>query len=185
MKMSSVCLMILAGLWSGTTLAQGFEQKFEPHHYWGLGYSYLDGNVDLSSVGSSEFSFDNGLVGAIVGYRFDEYFALDFRGYGNVSYDEIGAADIKVKRSFSLLGRGILPFDKNVYFYGMLGIATSNASLSSSYGEVYDTDEDIQYGVGMSINKGGKLELQVEWLKVYDEDFVDISGINVNLVYNL
>ncbi len=155
------------------------EKPYEPHSYFGFGYTF----VDMEDLG---YSASNGLLGAIFGYRFHKNIAIDFRGYANVSDDELYGVSIEVERSFSALAKGILPVNDYVYLYGMFGVATSKITARYNSNSASATDEDLQYGLGMSINKsnGEPLETQVEWLKLYDEDGFDATGINLNIVYN-
>jgi len=130
-----------------------------------------------------DLSADNGLLGAIFGYRFHPNFALDFRGYGNVSDDNDYGEYVEIKHSYSVLAKGIIPANDYVYFYGMFGLAKSRVSLA------YDSnsEHDVQYGVGMAISKGGEepFETQIEWMKLYDKDGLDATGINLNIVFNV
>ncbi|MDV6250680.1 porin family protein [Vibrio sp. EA2] len=175
MKVTRYLLFTVLILLSSTTRAESFE----PHPYFGIGYTYADADVYGTSI-------DNGLLGAIFGYKFHPNFGVDLRAYGNVSDDEVYGTTVKIERSFSILAKGIIPANEYIYFYGLLGFADSKVKASDIYGSVSDSDEDLQYGVGMAISKGksAPLEIQIEWMSLYDEDDVDITGFNINAVYN-
>lgn len=160
-------------------------QSVAPHPYIGLAYAYVDADIEVDGVGSD--NIDNSLLGLIVGYQLHQNFAVEFRGYGNISdYDALGSS-IEVDTAFSLLGRGIVPISENFTLYGLLGAG----KVKGKIGTASETETEIQYGVGMAINKGQPLELQVEWFRMFDDSFgidgVNFEGdnINVNLVYHL
>lgn len=178
MKQIRNCLLISLALSGGSALA---SDTFEPHPYFGVGYTY----VDMEFMG---YSADNSMIGAILGYQFHRNFALDFRGYANVSDDDIYGVSIEVERSFSALAKGIIPLNDYVYLYGMFGIAKSKISARYNSISASESDDDVQYGLGMAINKGEgdgeRLETQIEWIKLYDKDGFDATGISLNIVYN-
>ncbi len=186
MKIKNSLLLITSIFLSSTAFAEYDygHGEFEPHPYFGLGYTFADIELDLSGYGLGTPSADNGLLGAIFGYRFHKNFALDFRGYGNTSDDDIYGVNVEIDRMYSVLAKGILPVNDNVYFYGMVGAGDTKATASAGGISLSDSDEDFQYGVGMSVTNGTPLETQIEWMKLYDDDGLEITGININIVYN-
>jgi len=180
MKKGLSCITTILLALSGNSWASEDTDTFSPHPYFGLAYTYVD--ADYAGYNAS-----NSLLGAILGYRFHENFAVDFRAYGNISDDDVYGVSVEIERSFSVLAKGIMPINDYVYIYGLLGMADSKAKLSYNGVSGSDSDDDIQYGVGMAISKGegsAPLETQVEWIKLYDEDGLEATGINLNIVYN-
>lgn len=115
------------------------------------------------------------------GYRFHQNFGVEVRGYGSVSDDELYGISLEVERNFALLAKGLVPLGENVDLYGLLGYGKITASADGAS----ESDEDLQYGIGFAFNKGTPLELQIEWMKLYDDNGLDLSGINLNIVYRL
>lgn len=170
---------------SAVTASVDQHERFEEYPYIGIGYSALSGDIDLTALNLGTLSFDNGMLGVIAGYRFHPNFAAEVRGYGNVSDDEILGANFEIESSFSVLGKALIPIGKYVELFGTLGFAKSSAEASANGVSVSVSDEDVQYGVGIAFNKGEQLELQVEWMRLFDDDGLEVDGFNINLVYRL
>ncbi|GIU02080.1 outer membrane beta-barrel protein [Shewanella algidipiscicola] len=153
--------------------------------YIGLGYAYIDTNVDVVGVGSD--SFDNGLLGGIVGYQFHRNFGVEFRGYANIDDYEFMGVSVEVENSLSLLAKGMLPVHEHFNIYGLVGYG----SVKGAIADASQTESVLQFGVGMGINNGSPLELQIEWLRLFDDSFtfdgVNFEGdsININLIYHM
>ena len=152
---------------------------FDEHGYFGLGYSYTDANID--GIGS----IDNSLVGLIAGYRFHPVFALEARGYGNVSDDELLGVNFEIDSNFSVFGKGIVPLGKYVDLYGLLGMGRVKGTASALGNSASESESEVQYGAGFSFNKGESVELMLEWTKWYNDDGIDANGFNLNLVYRI
>lgn len=174
MKIITMTLASLLFLLCSSSYA---SNSFEEHGYIGLGYSYAD--ADILGVAS----VDNSLLGLVGGYRFHENFAVEARGYGNIADDTLSGFQIKIDHSFSVFGKAVIPVWQYLDIYGLLGYGQLKASISNL--GLSDTDSDVQYGIGAAINKGQLLELQLEWVKWYDEDGLDVNGFNLNLVWKL
>lgn len=175
-KHIKTCVAGILLMVSSSVYAKG---SFEDYGYIGLGYSYVD--ADIGGI----TSVDNSLLGLVGGYRFHENFAVEARGYGNISNDSILGVDLQIDHSFSLFGKAVLPVWKYLDIYGLLGFGQIKASVTGQGYNTSDSDSDFQYGIGAAFNKGNPLELQLEWVKWYDNDGLDVNGLNLNLVWNL
>lgn len=179
-------VLVLSLLFAASAGANYDEnEQFEEYPYIGVGYSALSGDYDLNAIGLDTYSFNNGLVGIIGGYRFHPNLAGEVRGYGNASEDEILGVVVEVENSFSVLGKALVPIGRYIDIYGILGFGTSKAEASYNGLSVSKSDEDIQYGVGFAVNKGEALELHVEWMRLYDSGGLEVDGFNINLVYRM
>jgi opacity protein-like surface antigen len=159
------------------------------HMYLGVGAAFA--SVDVSGTYIGDYfsqSLDGSLIGAMAGYQLHQNFAFEVRGYGNLSDDNINGVDVSLDHHFSALARGILPIDEYFRPYVLLGYGTSKASVAG----LSDDGEDIIYGVGLAISNGNKVQLEVEWTRLYDEKFsgdgyavkLAVDTVNVNLVYH-
>ncbi|WP_117233162.1 porin family protein [Vibrio maerlii] len=155
----------------------------EQYSYFGLGFTAANADVDIAPLGS--FSFDSSLLGLVLGHRFHPNFAAEVRGYGSISDDELLGVTTEIDNSFSVIAKGIIPLGQYFDFYGSLGYGRSKLSLSANGVSISDTDDDFQYGIGLAVNKGAELELQIEWMKLYDDNDLEIDGFNLNLIYRL
>ncbi|UXI00109.1 porin family protein [Photobacterium sp. TY1-4] len=162
----------------------GKYEKVPRHMYLGLSYSFVDVKVNINDGDST--SFDSSLLGLTIGYQAHTNFSVEFRGYGNISDDEISNTTVEVSNNFSLMGRALLPLDENFKIYALLGYGKAKGKL----GGQSETENEVQYGVGMAVNEGHPVDLEVEWVKLFDDNFnlsgVNFSGesININLVYH-
>ncbi|MDO6678382.1 outer membrane beta-barrel protein [Shewanella sp. 4_MG-2023] len=180
-------LLIITLACSQLSLAHADENRaiYDNYGYLGLGYSYVDTDISVTDLGST--SINNSLLGAVIGYQFIQNFAVEFRGYGSVSEDEIAGIDLEIESNISLLAKGILPVHQHFNVYGLVGYGTIKGSIDS----ISENESSFQFGVGMGINNGSPLELQVEWLRIVDDNFglpstnVTADSININLVYRM
>ncbi|MCW8331009.1 porin family protein [Photobacterium sp. SDRW27] len=154
------------------------------HMYAGLSYASVDADAEVSNVGST--SFDSNLLGLTIGYQFDANFAVEARAYGNVNDDDINGVTAEVKEHYSLMGRAILPIDRYLKPYALLGYGYSQGRFASDT----DRDSDIVYGAGLAIGNGERVEVELEWIKLFDDNFnlsgAEFSGdtFNFNIVYH-
>ncbi|MBY5945017.1 porin family protein [Photobacterium rosenbergii] len=184
-KISALFVLLLISFSASADFGIRHFDKVEPHMYLGIGASFIDVEVDVDGVGST--SFNSELLGVIIGYQFNSNFAVEFRGYGNISDDEILGVSIEAENHFNILGRAILPIDRYIKPYLLAGVGRTKGKLASES----ESETDFLYGVGIGISKGNALELSVEWARAFDDSF-GISGanfkgdtINLNLVYHL
>ncbi len=168
------CMILITLLFFSSARA---GDRYSSHPYFGIGYTHIDAEL-------YGYSVTNGFLGAILGYRLNKYLAIDLRAYGNIVDDTINDVDISAEYSFSALAKGVIPANDFIDFYLMVGMASSKLKIEGDFLSMTETDENLQYGAGVSINKGEAVETQIEWIQLYDEDFLDAYGINLNIVYN-
>ncbi|NOH78691.1 porin family protein [Vibrio sp. RE86] len=161
------------------TCAISFTTLANQYPYIGVGYSSVNSDI-LNS-----YSVDNSLVGLIVGYQFSQNFAIEARGYGSVSEDEVLGVEHEVERMFGVYGKGHVPIGEYIKVYGTIGYGQLKGAISIPGSTFTDTDSDIQYGIGAAVHKGGPVELQVEWMNLYSSNGIDSTSVGINLVHKL
>lgn len=191
-------ILYLSALIAATSspIASAYTQ--EPHMYMGLLYSYvaIDSDVKVTSGSTTineSFDLDNSLLGLSVGYQVNKYFAIEGRGYGGVSDDDILGEKVKIKNHFNVLAKGIIPIHEEYFrVYGLLGYGYTKLDVASSS----ESDSNIMYGVGFSVSNDKPISLDIEWIRAYDDDsngtigsvkyHEDLQGdmFNLNLVYH-
>lgn len=168
--------------------------KIPSHMYLGLSVGFIDVDVDVNidSDGdgirdlSGSGSFDNTLMGLQIGYQFNTNFAVEFRGYTNVSDEEIAGSTIEVNDHFAIIGKAILPIDQYFKPYALIGYGKTKGEIDN----FSETEDDFIFGAGVAINNGNPIEVAVEWVNLFDSDFglpgVSFEGqsVNVNLIYH-
>ncbi|NMH64919.1 outer membrane beta-barrel protein [Shewanella salipaludis] len=192
MNRSWLLVPVLGTLYlNGVSANELYPHDNVQHMYLGLSGAFVDVDadvVDFDTLAAGSLSIDNTLLGVIVGYQLHENFAFEARGYGNTSDETIDGIDFSVDSHFSVLARGILPLNQYFRPYVLLGYGKSRASI----GGFSDDDNDIIYGAGLAISNGNRVQLELEWMRIYDESFSTGSGslslkgdsINLNLVYH-
>lgn len=155
----------------------------DEYPYIGVGYSSINSDFDLGALGT--YSVHNSMVGLVVGYQFTPSLAIEARGYGSASDDEILGVEVEVDRQISVLAKGMVPIGEYIKLYATLGYANLKLSASIPGYTVSESDSDIKYGTGLAIHKGGPLELQVEWMNIYDAQGIEATSFNINLVHKL
>ncbi|CAM3762932.1 hypothetical protein VA7868_03665 [Vibrio aerogenes CECT 7868] len=187
---------LLLFLMAGTVLAaeeqqdNSFSDGYQRHMYMGMGFALADMKEKVSGVG--EASFDNILIGVHLGYQFHENFAVEARGYGNAEDDALAGISVSVDRHYALLAKGIIPLDESFRPYIIAGAGRTKFSV----GGLANTENDFIYGIGFAVNNGNPVELEVEWMRIYDHNFSQVvSGttyhgkdtvgtFHLNLIYH-
>jgi hypothetical protein len=135
-------------------------------------------NIEMQVSGST-VKTKNTLVGAIIGYRPFKNVGIEVRGYGDASSE-----DINVDYHFNVLGELILPVDQYMELYGMFGIGKTKLSY---FNQISDEEEDIVYGVGVSVNNGTAIRLNLEWQYMMDGEInggdAELGSFNMNFMY--
>ncbi len=153
-------------------------QAFAPQSKDAYLYTGLSGAFVEADLGDHQ-RFNHYLVGALVGYRFNDNLALDVRGYKSASEGSVDGASAAVDRSLSALAKIILPVSDNVEAYAIGGYAHLRAEDNGDY----TSDSDVQYGLGLAVKNDTPLEAHFEVLRVYDQEDVSIWGANLNVIY--
>lgn len=168
---------ILIALVSHSALAVEQFIESETRRAVYAGNSIAFPNIEMQVSGST-VKTKNTLIGAVIGYRPFKNIGVEVRGYGDVS-DE----PITVDYHFNLLGELILPVDQYMELYGMFGIGQTKMT----YLRQSDDDTDTVYGVGVSINNGTAIRLNLEWQQMLDGDIngrdTEASSFNMNFMY--
>ena len=149
--------------------------------YVGLGVSRINVELSVDNLGSVDIS--NNMLGILLGYQFNDYFSVEARGYSNLSDEDVGGVNVEVDHQFNALIRGGYLIAQYFKPYVLFGYGTSKLSVSG----LSESDEDIVYGLGLSVNDGRPLHLEVEWQKSYDNKFdgygLEADSFQANLVY--
>ncbi|MDP5253574.1 MULTISPECIES: outer membrane beta-barrel protein [unclassified Vibrio] len=153
-------------------------QAFAPQSEESYLYTGVSGTFIESDLGDHQ-RFNHYMIGALVGYRFNDNLALDVRGYKSASEGSVSGESAALDRSLSALAKVILPVTENVEAYALGGYA----HLRAEYNGEYTSDNDFQYGVGLAVKNDTPLEAHFEVLRVYDQDDVSIWGANINVIY--
>jgi len=217
--MKKLTNLVLAGLIVGTLAnaesypAEGPESYkiqhdseagygYIPHAYLGLGYSYLNLNVNLPGV-NKEDRINGDIQGdsltVLLGYDFHRYLAVEARytkSIGNLNESIEGYRldkGTKTDGDMSNVAGYIKPKleSDNVALYGLLGYG--KVEIDSGYVDE-DSDASLQWGLGISIDAGKEfignqdITFFFDYIRLYNEkdtlDKLTVDSFTFGLDYN-
>ncbi len=150
--------------------AQSYDENIdESGFYVGGNYGYL--RVE----GEDDFDDDKDVWQGLLGYRFNEYFALegsviDFGDYGN---DVAGAST----DGYTAALKGSFPITERISIYGKLGQLWSETEYTvGTFNQDYD-DESLFVGGGISFAVSQNLLINAEYT-VYDAELDAESAVD-------
>ncbi|HKQ82013.1 MAG TPA: outer membrane beta-barrel protein [Steroidobacteraceae bacterium] len=167
-----------------------------------VGFDVLDTDSDMDKSDT--------LFGALVGYQFGPYFAVEaaYLDLGKADYDNdavifsptLGGMTINGGLSLessgpALSGIGILPLSESFDLYARLGVFFSDTKLKVSIEGESDSlsgnDEDLFYGLGASWNIGTSWTLRLEYQmfekvgKKNETGEGDVDAVTLGVLYRL
>lgn len=153
---------------AGLIAAGASAQQSQTQLYGSASYGLLE-----TEVGSVDF--DTPTLNLAFGGKFNPNFALEGRlGFG-VDEDTESGVEVEIDNFMAIYAKPMLPVSDVVTLYGLLGLAETE--LDTSVGS--EDDDDISYGVGISARLNNGIDLFGEYVSLYDDDDVEISGINL------
>ncbi len=142
--------------------------------YVGLGYSYMNANMQVSGY---EADVDGSALTLFAGYNFNNYIAVEGRYSGTVGdleYDD-GFYTEDVDGDITNIALYLKPMYRTGGFtiYGLLGYGQVSLDDDSAYDS--DPESSFQWGVGFNFDIYNNMELFVDYTRLYDDNggFVD------------
>ncbi|WP_261815655.1 porin family protein [Vibrio gallicus] len=184
-KASAIACALATSL-TYTTPALAEDTSYSPNIYIGISYTQINTKVSVDGFGSKDI--ENGLLGGILGYRFYEYAAVEFRGYGNLNDSKELGVSAKISRDFSILLKPVYSIDQYFEVYGLVGYG----QVEGKIGDLSETSDGLQYGVGIGVmgGKSSNFGVGFEWTRRFDDDFETPGvnfrgdGFNLNVTYH-
>lgn len=149
----------LLGLMSGTAYG---------NLYGGLSYGFLE-----TEFGSTDF--DTPTLNFALGIETTPNLAVEGRLGLGVDDDSNSGFNVEIDDYFALYIKPILPLSNTVSLYGLLGFAET--TIETNFGD--EDDNDFSYGFGISAKTSQQLDLFAEYVNLYDDRNVEISGFNL------
>lgn len=166
--------------------AAAFTAQADQPLYFGAQYSQQ--SVD-------DASWDFGVLSGVVGYNFNEIFAIEGRlGLGIQDEEYSGAftsAKVSVDHSYSVLGKASWPVMETLSVYGIAGFNKTKYDFKindagDNFNDSYSEDGLI-YGAGAEIRISSNLSLNFEYAVLPelgdDEDNLDVDSISAGINY--
>lgn len=207
MKKITLSLMVIASM-STFALAGGDIAPVEPvveppvvvekveavdnGFYVGLGYSYMTFSPN------KDYDYTGNALSVLAGYQFNKYFAVEGRystvlgditeesSWGDYDYDdgELSNIGIYLKPMYPVGG---------LTLYGLLGYGQVTFDREDDDGFPKGEESGFQWGVGASYAMTDKLEIFVDYVKLFDDEGfteclcgveeVDADSINLGFTY--
>lgn len=159
----------------------------------GYGSDYASGYGSVSyafhelTVESEEFDLDS--VYGRIGAQFNEFVSAEFRVGIGVSDDSLkgpgGELSVEIDKYFGGYVRGSMPINEVIAPYVVVGYTDVELEVDFDTflgeGSESDSDGDISYGVGVDFMLDRNLLMNVEYLNMYDDDDVEISGFSLGI----
>ncbi len=146
-------------LLSGTALAD---------IYGGLSYGALE-----TEMGSRDF--DTPTLNIAIGNTFNPNIAIEGRiGFG-IDDDSDSGVKAEIEDYFAIYAKPMLPLSDVLTLYGLIGIAETTIDTNFGKGD----DDDISYGIGLSAKIQNGVEIFGEYISLYDDKNIEVSGFNL------
>jgi len=166
----SISLLVLSGI---AIAAGSHGGNSGSNFYIGAGYNFLE-------TEAGGFDWDTSAVDIRVGKYFTPNFAIEGRGGFGVSDDTAAGLNVEINNYFGVYARGEIPINSQFSIYGLLGITDIELDVSAGGNTVSGTDNDVSWGVGASFAINPKTSIGGEYMNLYDDGGVEISGFGIN-----
>lgn len=169
------------------TVPMMVEESSPTNFYAGLGYSYMTMNDDTAGI-----DITGNAITVLVGYNFYRHLAIEGRyttTLGDLNVDN-GRTDVDESWDMSNVALYLKPkytMDKFT-LYGLLGYGQVTLDDGTSY-----SDDGFQWGVGAHFAATDKIDVFVDYTRLYDDDGFDtltvnndisVDSINIGVNYN-
>lgn len=138
--------------------------------YVGVSYGFLETEIFNTD-------FDTPVVQLGLGNDFTENFAAEFRLGLGADEDSKFGADLEIDKYFALYLKPMLPITEGFSIYALLGYA--DVTVDSRVGD--EDDSDFSYGFGATVAASPGVGIFAEYLNLYDDSNVEISGFSLGV----
>ncbi|MDX1693386.1 MAG: porin family protein [Ketobacteraceae bacterium] len=134
------------------------------------GVNYMAAELEVGST-----DFDLGALYGRFGSQFNENLSGELRVGVGVSDDEVLGFNVEIDKYFGGYVRGSVPLNDGIMPYIIVGI--TDVDIDTDAGS--DSDEDLSYGIGLDFKIDNQLMLNLEYMNMYDDDDVEITGLSI------
>lgn len=157
--MKVIRVMLLGTLITAATISSAAFAE-DTGAYAGLNVGI--GKPDINTP-NGEDKKSSAVGGAVLGYKFNQYMAIEgqYTGAGKVTDNVKGSAKVDAA---SLAMIGFLPLNDQFNLYGKLGVASTKTTVTSSLSPINDaTHTGVTYGLGAEYNVNHNVGLRLGW----------------------
>jgi opacity protein-like surface antigen len=149
---------------------------------------YLGGGYTAATY--SESGFPDADLGALFirgGYQINDYVASEIRIGDGVEDDTVHvfgeSVKVKAKEFYGIYLKAGIPTDVGLYPYAIAGGTHLKMEASVPGYSTSDSDSDISYGLGVDYWFNKSLSAGLEYMKLYDKDSTEVTGVTLGLNY--
>lgn len=162
--------------------------------YVGLGYSYMNANIDPNIESDADLSANSVLF--LAGYKYNQYLGLEARytmNVGDLDADDFGtdAPDMEGgdMNNIGIYAKGMYPVTEAIDVYALLGYGQVTIDTTTT-GDL--SESGFQWGLGASYDVTENIGVFADYTRLYDDngfdgelpdsDFV-VDAISVGVTY--
>ncbi|MBD3642154.1 MAG: porin family protein [Marinobacter sp.] len=164
---------------SGGLLATGAAQAQDMYKS-GVGGLYAGFNYTFMNTELGPYDADVGTLSGKVGVMATPFLGVEARAGFGVDDDTINGVDVSVDNFYGGYATFNLANESPVTPYAVLGFTRVEAEV----GSVEDDDSDVSYGIGANMEFAPNLSGNLEYMRYYDDDNVELDGLGVGIQLN-
>ena len=144
---------------------------------WYVGASY---NTVKSDWGSR--NFDLTALGLQAGYQLTDVVAMEVRtGTGNDDTDS--GLKVELDSYYGIYCKVGIPSNSVIYPYALLGYTNVDVTFSGAGRSRSDKSDDISYGAGVSFNINNLFDVNIEYVKMFDNYNITYDSASIGASY--
>lgn len=152
-----------------------------------IGANYTQVQYDNDQYDTDTLKLDTAVVRA--GFEFNDYLGVEARGGMGVSDDSKGILDFDLDHMYGAYLKLSAPLSETVHPYVVGGYSKMKGTVEAQ-GTVAGIDYSVNenehyegesYGAGLDFNLTDTFGANLEYMRYYDQDDEEISGISVGL----
>ena len=164
---------------SGGILATGAAQAQDMYKS-GVGGLYAGFNYTFMNAEIGPYDADAGTLSGKVGVMATPFLGIEARAGFGVDDDTVNGVDVSVDNFYGGYATFNLANESPVTPYAVLGFTRVEAEV----GSVEDDDSDVSYGIGASMEFAPNLSGNLEYMRYYDDDNVELDGLGLGIQLN-
>ncbi len=174
-KSLALALATLSGgfLATGAAQAQDMYKSGVGGLYAGFNYTFM--NAEFGSADA-----DVGTLSGKVGVMATPFLGVEARAGFGVDDDQIGGTDVSVDNFYGGYATFNLVNESPVTPYAVLGFTR----VETEIGSFEEDDSDVSYGIGANMEFAPNLSGNLEYMRYYDDDNVELDGLGVGIQLN-
>ena len=151
--------------------------------YIGLGYTYLNLNLEIDEDGGHEIDLDTSATTFLAGYKFNPYIALEGRYIPQFAGADFDGDSIEASfYNLGLYAKGMYPVTNAFDIYALVGYGITSTTIEEGSDSEDFSDNGFQWGIGASYDLSEHTSLFIDYSVLYnDNSFDDLLASDDNI----